>query len=166
MDAAPEYTIARATDSDLDGILDLLAEIAAEERWLGTELPLDRPKRKLAMRTTVLRDDALMLAAVAGGKVIGELTMIPERPGRLDLAIAILEPWRGKGLGKALMTQAIAWARAAKAYKIVLEVFPHNASAIALYERMGFVREGLFRRHVLRKSGELWDSVPMGLLLD
>jgi putative acetyltransferase len=44
-------------------------------------------------------------------------------------------------------------------------VFPHNLAALALYEKHGFVREGLFRSHVRRRTGEIWDSIPMGLLL-
>jgi ribosomal protein S18 acetylase RimI-like enzyme len=47
-----------------------------------------------------------------------------------------------------------------------LEVRLSNESAIALYERFGFRREGYLRRHYRRRSGELWDAVVMGLPLD
>lgn len=166
MNDAPSYTIARARDEDLDGMLDLFAEVAAEKLWIGIELPMDRIARRKNLELTIAREDSLVLIASAAGAVVGELTLIPERPGRLDLGIAIAAPWRSKGLGAALMTRGIAWARETKAYKIVLEVFPHNPKAIALYERLGFVQEGYFHHHVRRKSGEIWDSIPMGLVLD
>jgi RimJ/RimL family protein N-acetyltransferase len=49
---------------------------------------------------------------------------------------------------------------------MALQVWPHNAAAIALYERFGFERECYLRRHYRRRSGELWDAIVMGLRLD
>ncbi|MDY6808269.1 MAG: hypothetical protein SW127_04545 [Actinomycetota bacterium] len=51
-------------------------------------------------------------------------------------------------------------------HKVVLEVWPHNCVAIALYERHGFVREGLRPGHYRRRNGELWDSLEMGPRLE
>ncbi len=45
------------------------------------------------------------------------------------------------------------------------DVFPHNEAAIALYRRVGFVEEGLLRRHYRRRDGELWDALLMALYL-
>jgi ribosomal protein S18 acetylase RimI-like enzyme len=39
------------------------------------------------------------------------------------------------------------------------------ASARALYRRFGFVEEGRRVKHYRRSTGELWDSIDMGLLL-
>jgi ribosomal protein S18 acetylase RimI-like enzyme len=69
-------------------------------------------------------------------------------------------------VGTALLAEAVRRARAAGAHKIALQVWPHNAAAIALYERFGFQREGYLRRHYRRRSGELWDAVVMGLPLE
>jgi RimJ/RimL family protein N-acetyltransferase len=44
-------------------------------------------------------------------------------------------------------------------------VFGHNAAAIALYRKSGFVEEGRRIRHYRRANGELWDSIVMGLAL-
>ncbi|MEP9394480.1 MULTISPECIES: GNAT family N-acetyltransferase [Gordonia] len=38
--------------------------------------------------------------------------------------------------------------------------------AIALYEKFGCVAEGRLYRHYRRRSGELWDAIVMGLILD
>jgi RimJ/RimL family protein N-acetyltransferase len=64
------------------------------------------------------------------------------------------------------MAEAVVRARKAGAHKIALQVWPHNAAAIALYERFGFRREGYLTRHYRRRSGELWDAIIMGLPLD
>jgi ribosomal protein S18 acetylase RimI-like enzyme len=50
-------------------------------------------------------------------------------------------------------------------HKLSLSVWPHNAAAIALYRKYGFVEEGRRVKQVRRQSGELWDIVDMGLLL-
>jgi ribosomal protein S18 acetylase RimI-like enzyme len=50
-------------------------------------------------------------------------------------------------------------------HKLSLGVWPHNAAAIALYRKFGFVEEGRRVKHYRRQSGELWDIIEMGLLL-
>jgi RimJ/RimL family protein N-acetyltransferase len=50
-------------------------------------------------------------------------------------------------------------------HKLSLEVFAHNAAAIALYRACGFAEEGRRIRQYRRSSGELWDSIIMGLAL-
>jgi ribosomal protein S18 acetylase RimI-like enzyme len=86
--------------------------------------------------------------------------------GVADLGMLVAAGWRGRGVGSALLAEGIERARAAGAHKIALQVWPHNRAALALYERFGFRREGLLRRHYRRRSGELWDAVVMGLPLD
>ena len=99
-------------------------------------------------------------------ELVGELGLHLARYGVADLGMLVAAGWRGRGVGTALLAEAIDRARKAGAHKIALQVWPHNAAAIALYERFGFEREGLLRRHYRRRSGELWDAVVMGLRLD
>jgi len=63
------------------------------------------------------------------------------------------------------MAAAIDWARGQGLHKLSLSVWPHNAAAIALYRKYGFVEEGRRVKQVRRQSGELWDILDMGLLL-
>jgi len=60
---------------------------------------------------------------------------------------------------------AIDRARTEGLHKLTLDVFPHNAAGIALYRKFGFVEEGRRVGHYRRASGELWESIVMGLLL-
>ena len=111
-------------------------------------------------------------SAAAGGwpptsrPAVGQLGLELARYGVADLGMRVAAGWRGRGVGTALLTEAVRRARAAGAHKIALQVWPDNAAAIALYERFGFQREGYLRRHYRRRSGELWDAVVMGLPLD
>jgi RimJ/RimL family protein N-acetyltransferase len=69
-------------------------------------------------------------------------------------------------VGWALLAHAIEWAREQGLHKLCLQVFPHNEAAIALYLKFGFVEEGRLVSQIRRSSGELWDTIAMGLLLD
>ena len=73
--------------------------------------------------------------------------------------------WRGRGVGSALVQTAIGWARGQRLHKLCLEVFAHNTAAIALYRKSGFTEEGRRVKQYRRASGELWDSLVMGLAL-
>jgi ribosomal protein S18 acetylase RimI-like enzyme len=79
--------------------------------------------------------------------------------------MAVAQEWRGQGVGSALLAAAIDWARENGLHKLSLGVFAHNAAAISLYRKFGFVEEGRRLKHYRRSSGELWDSIEMGLLL-
>jgi ribosomal protein S18 acetylase RimI-like enzyme len=80
--------------------------------------------------------------------------------------MAVVGPWRGCGVGSALMEAGIRWSREQGVHKLGLSVFPHNAAAIALYRKYGFVEEGRRVKHYRRASGEFWDSIEMGLFLE
>jgi RimJ/RimL family protein N-acetyltransferase len=60
---------------------------------------------------------------------------------------------------------AIDWARGHGLHKLCLEVFAQNAAAIALYRKCGFAEEGRRVRQYRRASGDLWDTIMMGLPL-
>jgi RimJ/RimL family protein N-acetyltransferase len=48
-------------------------------------------------------------------------------------------------------------------HRVGLGVFTHNTAAIGLYERLGFVREGVLRE-VVCVNGGWWSSIEMGML--
>jgi ribosomal protein S18 acetylase RimI-like enzyme len=78
----------------------------------------------------------------------------------------VAQEHRGRGIGGRLLDESLRWAREHGVHKVNLEVWPHNAAAIALYRSRGFSVEGRLRRHYRRSNGELWDAVAMGLVLD
>jgi RimJ/RimL family protein N-acetyltransferase len=160
------FEIRRVRAGDLDGLVELYAGVAAEGRWIAAEAPVDRALRRQRMDELLHRRDAAMFVAVAGGEQVGQLGMELARYGVADLGMLVALPWRGRGVGSALLAAGLAWAREAGAHKVALQVWPHNQAAIALYEKFGFQREGLLRRHYRRRNGELWDAVIMGLPLD
>ena len=81
-----------------------------------------------------------------------------------DFSIYIERGWRGKGVGRRLLEQLIEQARALDYHKMMLSTFPFNASGVALYERMGFTRAGVF--HEMGQLDGRWvDTLIMEKLL-
>ena len=79
----------------------------------------------------------------------------------LTLAVA---PWaRRRGVGVALMRNAIAEARARTAASMFLEVDVANAAAVALYGRLGFARAGLRKAYYDRGPAARADALVMRL---
>lgn len=158
--------VRRARPGDLDAIVELFASVAAEGRWIAAEAPIDRSSRRRRLRERLNRPDEVMLVAEAGGETVGQLVVDLAGYGVAELGMLVAAQWRRRGVGSALLAAGIAWAREAGAHKVALQVWPHNQAAINLYEKFGFQREGLLRRHYRRRNGELWDAVVMGLPLD
>jgi RimJ/RimL family protein N-acetyltransferase len=145
----------------------VLEAVAAEGRWIGTEVPFDRTARAKEQRDR-LHDAATFagFVAEADGKVIGSIGLHLAPYGVVHLGMALLEAYRGQGIGSRLLARGLEWASDSGAHKVALEVWPHNEAAIALYKKAGFEEEGWLRRHYRRRSGECWDAVVMGLLLE
>jgi RimJ/RimL family protein N-acetyltransferase len=81
------------------------------------------------------------------------------------LGITVKAGRRGQGIGTKMMLQAIEWARGSGVVKRVqLEVIAENVEAMKLYERLGFVAEGV-RKRAFWKQGRWMDSVVMGMVL-
>jgi RimJ/RimL family protein N-acetyltransferase len=76
------------------------------------------------------------------------------------LGISIRKAYRGRGVGRALMTAAVDWARDHGVARIELHVMARNTTAIALYEKLGFQREGV-NRGALCIDGVLHDDLVM-----
>jgi RimJ/RimL family protein N-acetyltransferase len=78
--------------------------------------------------------------------------------------IGVLAAASGKGVGTRLLEEAKRWATARGLRRIELNVMAHNHRAIALYERMGFVREGR-RADCLLIDGTFLDELYMAMIL-
>ena len=153
------FRIRPARDEDRLPLALVFAAVAEERDGIGTEPPVDVEARAAswALDGTIV--------AVGGDEVIGSIHVAASGHGYGEIGMAIAREWRGRGVGSALMEAAIDWARAQDLHKLSLGVFAHNAAALALYRKYGFVEEGRRIKHYRRQSGELWDSIEMGLLL-
>lgn len=81
----------------------------------------------------------------------------------LGVGIGAREHW-GQGFGGEALRLALNFAfNELNLHRVQLTVFHYNDRAIALYEKLGFVREGVFREF-LSRDGRRYDVLLYGLL--
>lgn len=147
-------TIEPAVASDAAAVLGLHRRVLAEGEWFITEPDeLQETVESVAARARDAgRGNGLFLVARVGPGVAGWIHVgVAARRrlrhvGRLEMMVDAR--FRGQGVGDALLVAAVRWAgESATIRKLSLCVFAHNARAIALYRKHGFVEEG-------RREGE------------
>jgi len=98
----------------------------------------------------------VQLVAEADGEVVGAAGLHPNGPSprkrhSMLLGINVDAGWQGRGVGKLLMHSLCDYAdNWLGLLRIELDVYADNRRAQALYERFGFVREGVRRCEALR----------------
>jgi RimJ/RimL family protein N-acetyltransferase len=109
---------------------------------------------------------AVLVAEMDDGRLVGRLSLSrdthPASAHVADLGLMVAKDVRGRGIGTALLQAAVAWARGNGIRKLELHVFPWNESAIAVYEKFGFEREG-FRKGHYNRAGDDVDAILMAL---
>ncbi|MDQ1741252.1 MAG: hypothetical protein QOE53_2904 [Pseudonocardiales bacterium] len=88
-------------------------------------------------RVCVVADGGERLVGMVGGDW-------EEQSGRVHLVALWVEPSsRGKGVGKALVAEVLAWARERQAQRVELWVVDDASAPAALYASCGFVETGV-----------------------
>jgi L-phenylalanine/L-methionine N-acetyltransferase len=106
------------------------------------------------------------LVALVGGELVGQISLntYPGKARRSHAAyvgMSVRDDWQGKGIGSALLREALVLAdHWLNLKRVALDVFVDNAPAIALYEKFGFEREGLQRAYAFR-DGAFVDTLLM-----
>jgi RimJ/RimL family protein N-acetyltransferase len=160
-----DVIVRRVEAADFDAWLALFEEVAAEGKWIGAEAPVDRADRAASFDDFLTKPHRARFVALIDGVLVGDLGVV-NHFGVAELGMMVRDGFRGQGIGSALMDACVGWARDDGAYKVTLQTWPHNTTAIALYKRFGFEVEGRLVRQWRRRSGELWDALTMGLVLD
>lgn len=169
--SSTEFLVRRAEPGDAAALVELARAVGGEpEGWLisGGWRGVTEERRYLrAVRR--LPQAAVFVAEVPSEGVVARLSVAcDEHPASrhvADLGLMVAAAHRRRGIGLALLEAAVAWARSEGVRKLELHVFPHNAAAIALYDRFGFRREGYRRAHY-RSRGEFVDAILMAYDVD
>jgi RimJ/RimL family protein N-acetyltransferase len=157
-----------ATPRDAPSFFQLYRAVAAEGGFIRTEHVSGRARQYRRRLRRSWTDREANLVAVVDGRVVGSLGISredhPVTRHVATLGMFVADGWRGRGIGTALLEEALRWARAVGVEKLELTVYPGNEAAIALYRRSGFAEEGTLVRHS-KKSYGYEDEVLMGLWL-
>ena len=157
-----------ASPRDARSFLNAYRGVAAEKRFIQTEVVphTHRTYRKRFRRPW--ERDAAHLLALEDGRVVGSLSIRRDDHPATDhvatFGMFVVSSHRGRGIGTALLNEAMRWGRSYGIERVELTVYPHNDAAIALYRRFGFVEEGRLVRHA-KKSYGYEDEILMALWL-
>lgn len=173
--SSPEIIIRPAQPEDAEGIQDFLREtIVAETQYvisLPEELILDGERQKAWIIEYEKNDDAIMVVAVTDErKIVGVLDFKPFPRKRLshsgEFGISVRPGYQGAGIGQRILVFFLKWAaQREQITKVNLSVFASNTRAIHIYEKFGFVKEGLQKNAVRMSEGVYEDLWLMTLLL-
>ena len=164
-----EWLLVRpAAPADAAALAVLGRAVASEqELWLTYERSASDERRNIK---SMRRDPnvAVFVAETPAG-LVGRLSIARDNASQshhvAELGLMVAGSERRRGIGTALIEEAVTWARRSGITKLELHVFPHNEPAIALYRKLGFSEEGRRRRHY-RIGGHYVDAILMALYLD
>lgn len=119
------------------------------------EWPKDERSVRFAVRARA--DDALI------GYVALEDALWSHGVAWLSIGIGDREQW-GKGYGREAMALILRYGfHELNLHRVQLTVFQYNERAVALYEKLGFRREGVYREF-MQRDGKRFDMYLYGLL--
>ncbi len=151
-----------------EGFLSAVDSVARERKYLAfLEGPPLNTTRDFVLQN--INGNWPHLVAMHDGKIIGwcDISAL-DRPVFAhigSLGIGVLASYRGQGVGKALMNAALQKAKLKGLTRIELTVRESNTSAISLYEKMGFEKEGIHKKGVCI-DGKYENHIFMALLFD
>jgi len=146
-----QFSIREATLGDAEGLCRCYDELDTLhcEAMPGLFQAAEGPARSEEFFSRIFtNENTALFVAESGGQVIGFVIvsvqetpdisiLVPRRYASIvDLAVRC--EFRRRGVGRALMEQAQAWARDKGAAQVELNVFEFNQEAIAFYEAMGY----------------------------
>lgn len=150
---------------DVPGYWAALDSVAREERFITfTEAP-EIARSAYFVASNIQKANPHWVAEV-DGSIVGWCDVC-RQSGFFShtgiLGIGITAEHRGQGLGRRLMSRAVADAWTKEFDRIELEVYASNLVAVALYEKLGFVFEGT-RRNAARPPAGVTDVHIMAAL--
>ncbi len=167
-----ELAIREFTEDDAPDALDLFEQMAGETDFLlyaegDAKISVSEERKYIAsMRES--RNSLFALAEICGepaGSAIVHGSRWPRTRHCGTVGIAVAQVFWGIGVASALMDYVTEWAMKTRfVSKLDLQVRTDNERAIRLYERKGFVIEGLLTRQMYI-DGVYFDHYWMGLTL-
>ena len=162
-----DIRIVETTDSHIEGFHHCVGVVARERQYIGLVDAPPLEALRAFFHNVVENRGAHFVAVNAAEDVVGWCDIVRfglegfRHVGRLGMGL--LPDARGRGLGARLAQTTIEAARERGIERIELEVFAGNRRAIRLYERLGFMHEGVKRRARLL-DGAYDDNVLMALV--
>lgn len=166
MSASADIAILPIANEHIEGFHKALDTVAREREYLTMleAFPLEDTR---AFVLGMIAKGNPQFVALVGSDVVGWCDIsrhtFPSHAHAGHLGMGIIPAYRGQGLGHRLIETTLQAARDAGFERVELSVHADNIRAVTLYEKVGFVREGLARRSV-RIDGRYKDAIQMAII--
>lgn len=148
---------------DAEQIINAVEQIINSGAYIQKESPRSvKEEENFIKRMKEL--DNMYIAAVINDKIVGIARVIR---GELEMKrhTGLFRTWlvnsaQGRGIGSKMMTYTMKWCQIHQLHKLCLTVFASNDSAHKLYERYGFIQEGVQKEQV-KINGNYDDEIFM-----
>jgi RimJ/RimL family protein N-acetyltransferase len=162
----PDATVAPIAPEHVEGFHRAVDTVARERKFLTLLEALPLPETRDFVLNNIKGGNP-QFVALARGEVVGccdiRRHFFSSHAHRGTLGMGIIPAYRGRGLGVRLLNATLKAAFGAGFVRVELDVHADNARAIALYDRVGFVREGTIR-DAFFADGEYRDAITMALI--
>ncbi len=161
------YEIVSITKNHIDGFWRAVDSVAKERLYIAflEAPPFEKTESYIFEQ---LHNNMPHYVALVNGDVVGWCDISSKhRPVFVHsgiLGMGLINEYRGKGIGKALIQTTLSNAKEIGLTRVELEVREQNSRAIELYKKFGFVIEGMKRNSTLI-NGVYENDLVMGLLL-
>ena len=167
MSSSASFTLRHAREQDAASIHALKQSIYAEDKWFINDGPPSQGMIERQLRSLDV-EKHLYLIAEKEKQACGWLELYCLQPKKINhiatLTLAVAKAYRGKGIARRMLEQAIVWAKTMKIHKIALNVRANNTAAIRLYDSLGFMIEGREKDQIKLDNG-FEDNLIMAKLI-
>jgi ribosomal protein S18 acetylase RimI-like enzyme len=162
-----DVQIVPISEEYIEGFHRCLDSVARERRFLGlVKAPPLESTREFVLSN--ISRNIPQYVAVEGGRVVGWCDISPNRREGFthcgSLGMGVLRDYRGQGHGTRMMEDAILTAKENGIERVELEVYASNVPAIRLYEKRGYVHEGV-KKKARKLDGKYDDILLMALFI-
>lgn len=158
-----DVQIIYADEKYISSFYKTLGQVAAEKIYIEMTEPPPFDKTEAFQKKLIEQNNPVYYAVIAD-QVVGWIDISRPENERLKhrgfLGMGMLASVRGQGIGSKLMDKALEHAKKIGLEKVELSVYTTNTGAIKLYQKFGFIEEGLIKKY--RKLGDQYfDCINM-----
>lgn len=150
----------------IEGYRRAVDTVARERRYLTLLEAFSLPQTRNFVLGLIEKGDP-MFVALANDEVVGwcdiQRLPFPAHAHRGTLGMGVVPGYRGHGIGYRLIDRTLKQALATGFVRVELSVRADNLRAARLYEKLGFLKEGVLRDAVF-VDGEYHDAIVMAVI--
>lgn len=163
-------TLRQARISDAENLLQTIKTYIPQSNYipkLEEEIKLTTTQTEEWITNFIRYDNSILLVAEYENNIIANIDLTGSRRKIMEhtavIGMGMPIEWRNSGLGTALISSVIEWAKANPILELIwLQVYSQNELGIGLYKKMGFEEKGEIKGF-FKRDNQYFDNLTMTL---